>query len=66
VSTDKTTAVIAMIRRAQGATLAEIMEATDWQKHTVRGFLSNLGRKRGMKIASSKSASGPRTYTIEK
>ena len=36
--TNKKAEVIAMMKRAKGATLAEIMEATGWQKHTVRGF----------------------------
>ncbi|MDP9112071.1 MAG: DUF3489 domain-containing protein [Acidobacteriota bacterium] len=41
--------VIAMMRRARGATLADIMDATGWQKHTVRGFVSILGSKNGHK-----------------
>ena len=56
--TNKNAEVIAMMKRAKGATLAEIMKATGWQKHTVRGFVSILGKKGGEKIDSSKS-SGP-------
>ena len=55
-----------MMKRAKGATLAEIMEATGWQKHTVRGFVSILGSKGGEKIESSKNAAGERTYRIAK
>ena len=51
----KKDAVLALISRKNGATLAEIMEATARQKHTVRGFISILG-KAGTKIESSKSA----------
>jgi hypothetical protein len=58
--------VIAMMKRAKGVTLSEITEATGWQKHTVRGFVSILGSKGGHKIESTKSASGERTYRIEK
>ena len=36
--TNKKAEVIALMRRAKGATLPEIMEATGWQKHTIRGF----------------------------
>ena len=32
-----------MMKRAKGATLAEIITATGWQPHTVRGFVSILG-----------------------
>ena len=63
---NKKAEVIAMMKRAGGATLGEIMKATGWQKHTVRGFVSILGSKGGEKIESSKSASGERTYKIAK
>jgi hypothetical protein len=57
--------VIALMKRAKGATPAEIMAATEWQAHTVRGFVSILGNKGGEKIESSKSADGERTYKIK-
>ena len=63
---NKKAEVIAMMKRAKGATLAEIMEATGWQKHTVRGFVSLLGSRGGLKIESSKNASGDRTYRVPK
>jgi len=56
--------VIALMKRPKGVTLAEIMKATGWQPHTVRGFVSILGTKGGEKIESSKSADGERTYKI--
>jgi hypothetical protein len=37
---NKKAEVIAMMKRAKGATLAEIAKATGWQNHTVRGFAS--------------------------
>ena len=55
-----------MMKRAKGATLGEIMEATQWQKHTVRGFVSILGSKGGLSIESSKNAAGERTYKVAK
>jgi hypothetical protein len=64
--TNKKAEVIAMMKRAKGATLPEIMKATGWQPHTVRGFVSILGSKGGQKIESSKNAAGERTYTIGK
>jgi hypothetical protein len=65
-SANKKAEVIAMMKRAKGATLAEIMAVTKWQAHTVRGFVSILGSKGGEKIDSSKNAAGERTYKIGK
>ena len=55
-----------MMKRAKGATLAEIMEATGWQRHTVRGFVSILGSKGGLKIESTNNTAGERTYRVAK
>ena len=63
---NKKAEVIAMMKRARGATLAEITEATGWQSHTIRGFVSILGSKGGEKIESSKNAAGERSYRIAK
>jgi hypothetical protein len=47
--------VIAMMERKGGATLTEIMKATGWQKHTVRGFVAGtLGTKLGRKVKSTR------------
>jgi Protein of unknown function (DUF3489) len=64
--TNKKTEVLALLKRVKGATLPEIMEATGWQKHTVRGFVSILGSKGGEKIESAKNAAGERSYRIAK
>ena len=63
---NKKAEVITLMKRAKGATLAEIMKATGWQPHTVRGFVSILGSKGGEKIESSKNDSGERSYRIAK
>ena len=55
--------VLDMLRRADGATLADIMGATDWQAHSVRGFISgSLGKKMGLTVESFKRADGERAY----
>ena len=41
----KQQAVLGLLRRDDGATIAQIMEATAWQSHTVRGFLAGLKKK---------------------
>jgi hypothetical protein len=56
--------VIAMMKRAKGATLTDILEVTGWQRHTVWGFVSILRSKGGLKIESSKNAAGEHTYRI--
>ena len=54
------------MKRAKGATLAEIMARAGWQAHTVRGFVSLMGSKGGEKIESVKNDTGERTYHIAK
>ena len=57
--------VLALMRRKNGATLAEIMKATGWQAHSVRGFISGgLTKKMGLKVESTKGKDGERTYRI--
>ena len=62
----KSTKILELIGRAKGATLAEIQKVTDWQAHSVRGFLSTAAKKHGLKIDSAKNDAGERTYTISK
>ena len=59
--------VVAMLDAAEGVTLAQIMAATGWQKHSVRGFLSGaVGKKMGLTVVSSKPKDGERVYRIER
>jgi hypothetical protein len=58
--------ILALIGRAKGATLAEIQKATDWQAHSVRGFLSTAAKKHKLQIDSTKSEAGDRLYKIKK
>jgi hypothetical protein len=61
----KQDAVIAMLRRPEGATVAEVASATGWQRHTVRGvFSGTLKKKLGLSIASAKEERG-RVYRID-
>ena len=57
--------VLELIRRADGASLKEIMDATGWQAHSVRGFISgSLGKKMGLTVESFKRPDGVRAYRI--
>ena len=60
----KQDAVIAMLRRPEGSTIDEVVNATGWQRHTVRGvFSGTLKKKLGFTIASTKEERG-RVYRI--
>lgn len=57
--------VLELLRRPDGATIADIMAATEWQAHSVRGFLSgSLAKKMGLTIESTKRADGARIYRV--
>ena len=57
--------VIAMLRRGGGASIAEMMEATGWQAHSVRGFMSGALKKRlGIELVSEKSEGSDRRYYV--
>jgi len=58
--------ILAMIGRPKGATLGEIMKATDWQAHSIRGYLSIAAKKHHIQIESSKNEAGDRVYKIRK
>ncbi len=55
--------VVAMLKRPEGATVAQIMGATSWQAHTVRGtFAGAFKKKLGLTITSEKPEGGERVY----
>ena len=57
--------VLDLLKRKAGATMAEIQKATNWQAHSVRGFISGaLGKKMGLKVESTKNDAGERFYKI--
>jgi hypothetical protein len=61
----KKAAVLELLRRPEGATLEEIMTATNWQAHTVRGFISHaLGKKMGLAVESTRGEDKVRTYRL--
>ena len=58
--------IIDFLQRPEGATLAELADATGWQLHTVRGALAGTLKKRlGFTIVSEKRELGARSYRIK-
>jgi hypothetical protein len=63
----KTDKVLDLLKRPGGVTLKELMKATGWKSHSVRGFLSGIvGKKMGMPVESSKQPDSDRTYSLPK
>jgi hypothetical protein len=61
----KAATILELLKRSNGATLAELMKATGWQPHSVRGFLSGtIGKKLGLTVVSTKGEEG-RAYSVK-
>src|SRR5256884_4469681 len=57
--------ILAMLRTPAGTTIAAIMTATEWQQHSVRGFLAGVVRKKlGLNLVSEQTDKG-RVYRIK-
>ena len=62
----KAAKVLDLLKRPDGVTLAELMKATEWQAHSVRGFLSGtVSKKLGLSVISTKVENGERTYSVK-
>ena len=58
--------LLTLLSQAKGASIEEMMQATDWQQHSVRGFLAGTVKKKlGFALTTSKAAGGVRRYRIE-
>jgi hypothetical protein len=61
----KQSVLIDLMKRPEGATLAQMVEATGWQAHTVRGCMAGaLKKKLGLTIDSVKESGGERVYRV--
>lgn len=57
--------LLRLLNRPEGASIEDMMQATDWQKHSVRGFLAgSVKKKMGLALTSSKVEGDVRRYRI--
>ena len=62
----KTARILDLLKRPGGVTAKELAKATNWQPHSIRGFLSGtVGKKLGLTVTSTKGETGERTYSVE-
>ena len=62
----KTSKILDLLKRPGGVTGKELMKATGWQPHSVRGYLSGtIGKKMGLTVTSTKAEDGERTYSVK-
>ena len=62
----KAAKILDLLKRPGGATAKELMKATGWQPHSVRGYLSGTIRKKmGLDVTSTKGDDGERSYSIK-
>lgn len=62
---NKSEIVLKKLRTANGATIAQLMQATGWQAHSVRGFLSGTVKKKlNLDLLSEVGKDGQRRYRI--
>ncbi len=61
----KSEKIAALLQRNTGATLADLMKATGWQEHSIRGFMSGTLKKRqGIEVRSAQEEGKPRRYLM--
>ena len=61
----KLAALVMALRRPQGATSLQLMLATGWQPHTVRGAISGMLRKKlGLNVVLAHNETGERVYRV--
>ena len=65
-TTTKSEQIVSLLKRAHGASIAELAKATDWQKHSVRGFISGtLKKKLNLDVTSTRAGDKERRYQIK-
>ena len=62
----KTATILELLKRPGGVTAKDLLKATNWQPHSLRGFLSGtVGKKMGLTVTSTKGEDGERNYSLK-
>jgi|SRR5436190_18371221 len=62
----KAAKILVLLKRPEGASMKELLKVTDWQAHSLRGFLSGTIRKKlGLTVTSAKMEGEERTYSVK-
>jgi hypothetical protein len=62
----KTQTILELLKRPGGVTAKELLKTTNWQPHSLRGFLSGtVGKKMGLAVTSTKGEDGERSYSVK-
>ncbi len=63
----KQAVLISLLQRPEGASIAELVKATGWQNHSIRGAISfALKKKLGLNVTSQRDETRGRIYRIAK
>ena len=57
-------AIAALLRRPEGATVAQLADATGWKENSVRGAMAGALKARGLVVSSQKPTEGARVYRL--
>lgn len=61
----KNAQLLQLLNRPEGASIEDMVQATEWQQHSVRGFLAGTVKKKmGLALMSSKAEGDVRRYRI--
>ena len=61
----KAAKILGLLKRPGGVSLNALMKSTEWQAHSVRGFLSGtISKRMGLKLTSTRSDAGERVYSL--
>jgi Tfp pilus assembly protein FimV len=62
----KTATILELLKQPGGVTAKELLKTTNWQPHSLRGFLSGtVGKKMGLTVTSTKGEDGERNYSVK-